>query len=72
EIGGVSEVIETATGFYVIQRFELDPQYVLTNLAQLVKNYQYAKLNAYVDERQGELEFVPNEYGRSIDLTAIE
>ncbi|MGI6167224.1 MAG: peptidylprolyl isomerase [Eubacteriales bacterium] len=72
EIGGVSEIIETATGFYVIQRFELDPQYVLANLAQLVKNYQYAKLNEYVDERQAELVFEPNEYGRSIDLTAIE
>jgi hypothetical protein len=71
EVGDVSEVVETPDGFYVIQRFELDPQYVLANLARLIENYQYAMLNTFIDERQAELEFEPNEHGKSIDLTAI-
>lgn len=71
DIGGVSDVIETSGGFYVLQRLELEPQYVLTHLSDLALQYQYAQLNAYIDERQGELSMEYNDYGASLDLTKI-
>lgn len=71
EVGGISDVVETQGGFYVIQRLELDTQYVMMHLSELVTQYQYAKLNAFIDERQSELELVYNAYGASLDLTKI-
>lgn len=71
EIGGISDVVETGGGFYVIQRLALDEKYVLSNLADLVTQYQYAKLNAFIDERQEELKMEYNDYGASLDLTKI-
>lgn len=71
KVGEVSDVVETAAGYYVIQRLELEPQYVLTHLTELTQQYQYAELNAYIDERQGEIKIEYNDYGASLDLTAI-
>lgn len=71
QIGGVSEVVETAEGFYIIQRLELEPSYVLLNLQTLAKNYQYAKLDLMIEEKRSELSFEINEYGSGIDLTKI-
>lgn len=72
EVGGISEVVETYSGFYVIQRLPLEANYVMTNLNTLKHNYQYAELNKYIDEKQTELTFVPNDYCRGLDLVAID
>lgn len=71
EIGGISDVIETWGGFYVLQRLELEPQYVMTHLSSLALQYQYAQLNSFIDERQGELHIEYNDTGAALDLTKI-
>ncbi|MBQ9079453.1 MAG: peptidylprolyl isomerase [Clostridia bacterium] len=71
DVNGISDVIETSTGFYVIQRFPLETAYVMQNLTTLTEQYQYSELNSYIDERQAELTFEFNDYGNTIDLTKI-
>lgn len=71
EVGGISDVVETYGGFYIIQRLELEPQYVLTHLSSLATQYQYAQLNSFIDERQSELQIEYNDYGASLDLTTL-
>ena len=71
EVGGISEVVETYSGFYVIHRLPLEADYVRKNLSTLKYNYQYSELNKFIDEKQGELVFVPNDYCRALDLVAM-
>lgn len=72
DINGVSDVVETADGFFVIQRLALDPDYVEINLDTLVENYQFAKLDQIIDERREKLTFELNDTGRAIDLLKIK
>ena len=72
EVGGISEVVETYSGFYVIKRLPLEADYVLKNLSTLKYNYQYSELNKFIDEKQGELVFLPNDYCRGLDLVAMD
>jgi hypothetical protein len=70
-IGGISEVVETDSGFYVIERLALETSYVLANLSDLAQQYQYARLNEFIDAEQARLTLTLNDYGKSIDLTKI-
>ncbi len=70
-IGDVSDIVETDTGFFVIERLALDEKYVIANLATLIEQYQYAIFNDYIDQRQSELSITLNEFGKSLDLTKI-
>lgn len=72
EIGGISDVVETSSGFYVIQRLALDPAYVVLYLTGLIEQYQYAQLNKFIDDKQDSLTFEFNEYGKSLDLTKLK
>lgn len=72
EIGDVSEVVETAGGFFVIQRLKLDSAYVDQNLGKLVENYQYAALDLIIEARRDTLTFELNDTGRAIDLLKIK
>lgn len=70
-IGDVSGVVETDSGFYVIQRLALEPAYVLSHLQTLIEQYQYTLYNGFIEERQAELSIELNEHGKSLDLTKI-
>ncbi len=70
-VGEISEVIETDSGFYVIERLALEPAYLLANLSDLAEQYQYARLNEFIDAEQEKLTLTLNDYGKSIDLTKI-
>ena len=59
------------SGFYVIQRLPIEADYVQKNLGTLKNNYQYAELNKFIDEKQGDLIFVPNDYCKGLDLVAM-
>ena len=72
EINEVSDVVETSSGFYVIQRLPLEAVYVMQHLDTLIDQYQYSELNRYIDERQAQLDIEFNDYGKSLDLTAIK
>ena len=72
EIGGISDVVETSSGFYIIQRLEPETQYVMSNLSILIDQYQYAMLYNMIDEKQSELSLEWNEFGKTLDLTTLK
>ena len=71
KVNEVSGVVETPTGFYVIKRLPLESAYVMQHLTTLIDQYQYSELNKYIDQRQEQLSIEFNDYGKSLDLTAI-
>ena len=69
---GVSEVLETEDGYYVIMRLPLDAEDVRMNVNSLLEQYQYAVLKKYEDAQREKIEFVGNQYFDSISLSEIE
>ena len=69
---GVSNTIETDDGYYVIMKLPKEQKYVYENGPNLLSYYQNAVLNVYVTAYKNSIEFVPNEYFNSLDLTRIE
>ena len=65
-------MVETSSGFYIIQRLEPETQYVMSNLSVLIDQYQYAMLYNMIDEKQSELSLEWNEFGKTLDLTTLK
>lgn len=72
KIGGVSEVVETEDGFYVLVRQELDQNYLVKNVQELKQRYEYVQVEELVDECRDLLTVELNEYGQSLDFLAIK
>lgn len=72
EIGEVSDIVQTEDGFYILKRQPLDQNYLVGNLTELKQRYQYAGVETLVRELQGKLTVELNEFGKSLDLLAIE
>ena len=81
EVGEFSEVIEApvtnangenVTGFYIIQRLELEDKYITNNLPVLKEQYHDSVMYSMVEAEREALEFVPNDFGKSLDLAALE
>ena len=73
DVGQISEVVETFSGFYVIKRLELDTGYIMLNLLTGLKDqYLLAVFDKYLEECKATLSFTPNEYGTSLDLTKMK
>ncbi len=75
EANEISDVVETYSGFYIIQRLELDGAYIGANFltgAKFKDRYLLAMMDEIVDECKAGLTFSPNEYGSSIDLTEMK
>lgn len=72
EIGGLSGVVECEDGFYVIERQPLNEQYIIANLSELLKRYQYAEAELLIEEQRAQLELEWTEYGASIDLLTMK
>ena len=72
-IDQISEVVETYSGFYVIQRLELDTGYILLNYnGKLEKQYYLAVFDKYLEECKAGLSFELNEYGKTLDLVKMK
>lgn len=71
EVGEVSGIIETAEGFYIIERCEKNTEYMLSNFDTFADQITYAIINEMVRARQAELSITLNEYGRSLVLHKI-
>ena len=69
---GVSDVIETEDGYYVIMRLPLDEDDVKAQVDTLLVQYQYASLKGQMDVEREKLSFVGNDYFNSISLMEIE
>ena len=72
EIGGISEVVETEDGFYVIVRQPLDEQYLVRNVTSLMQRYQYAEVERMLTDLRKDMTIEWNEYGASLDLLTME
>lgn len=72
-IGDISPVVDTYSGFYVIQRLELDDVYVLSHfMSDLKDQYLLSVFNKEIDECKATLSFVLNDFGKSLDLVEMK
>ena len=69
---GVSEVIETEDGYYIIMRLPIEKDYVAKHAAALLTQYRYAALKVSIDEKMADMEFSGNEYFDGISLVDIK
>ena len=72
EQGGVSEVVETADGFYVIMRLVPDEKYILIHAQTLLAYYQSAAMGAYIETYNDACKVELNDYGKRLDLLNLE
>ena len=73
EVGEISPVVETYSGFYVIQRLGLDGAYIGAHFATELKDqYLLAVFNKEIDACKEALSFTLNDFGKSIDLVEME
>ena len=73
EMNQISDIVETSTGYYIIQRLPMDDAYIGANYtANLKDQYLLAVFDKAMEERKTELSFVPNEFGSSIDLVKMK
>lgn len=71
EVGSVSDVIETANGYYVAVRVDYSEESLLLQAQTLMKEYQTGLIEAYIDEIRAELSIELNDYGKSLNLLEI-
>lgn len=65
---GVSDVVETADGYYVIMRKPKDDAYINANFESLKQKTYYVTLNGKVNERLAAMELNMTDFGRELDL----
>lgn len=70
EISDPVEDLET-NGYYVIQRYELDSQYLNRNLDVLREQYYRSYTNTTINQKLSSLNFVLNDFGSNIDFSSI-
>lgn len=81
EIGEVSDIV-TAMGkdgygnrvpcYYIIQRFELDQEYIDRNFDKLQSEYINSVVYKKMETEQNSLEFIPNDYYKSLSLLELD
>lgn len=69
--GDVSPVIETTGGYYVAVRVAPDEAKLLAEVQTLMKEYQSALVESYIEEIKAGLSVELNEYGKSLNLLEI-
>jgi hypothetical protein len=81
KIGEYSDVVtakgELGTGeyvdcYYVIQRLELDSEFIKANYSEMYESYTDSVIAAKLSEIKDELEFVPNDLAKSLTVTQLE
>ena len=72
KVGDISDVIETADGYYLMMRMEYEEPTLLMQLEELLNSYQWARLEAEIETFREGLTIELNEYGKSLDLLTIE
>jgi parvulin-like peptidyl-prolyl isomerase len=72
DIYGVSDVVETADGYYVIMRLEPELETVRRKAGELLSQYQYAVIKKAIDGQKQKIEFAPNEAFDALSLVEIK
>jgi len=65
-IGEYSAVTQCGDDYYIIKRLAPQEEFVLNNLDEMFKYYQYSEMNAVIADRQAELTFEPSEFGAGL------
>ncbi len=71
EVGGISDVVKTDKGYYVIKRFEKDRTFMNTHISQYSSQISYAKMLEIVNPRRAELSLELNDFGKTLDLVTL-
>ena len=72
KIGEVSGVVETNEAFYIIQRLEIEDDYINKNLYDLREKYIGSVIYEMLDKKKAELKFEPNEFTEGLDIASLE
>ena len=72
KVGEYSGIVETESGFYIIQRLPIEESYILDNFNQLSAQYKYAVVNSDIAAKRAALSFVANDFGKSLALWSME
>ena len=70
--GAFSGVVETDTGFFIIQRYTKDDNYMAENLDSFANQIVYALVNKKVRALQSDLILEKNDFGRALNVLEIE
>ena len=71
-IGEVSEPVVCSGGNFVIMRLYPDAEYIRNHTQELLDNYHGVAVGLYEDQFRDDCSVILNEYGKSIDLLALE
>ena len=71
EVGECSGIVETESGFYLIEKQEKSTTYMLSNLESYADQITYAIVNNMVREHQATLSLSLNDFGKSLVLSKI-
>lgn len=69
---GISDVVETEDGFFVIMKAPKEEAHVRAQASDLLSQYRYAALKKHMDAKAEEIIFVGNDYFNSISLVEID
>ena len=81
EVGEISDVIEMVAAnskgemvnaFCILQRLEIEDDYVNKNLDDLKQKYVDSIMYGLVEEKQEALTFTPNNFAKGLDLAALK
>lgn len=72
DVNGISTVIETETGYYIIMRLPVEREYVDLHAAELLTQYRYAALKLKIDEKMADMSFDGNDYFDGLSLVDIK
>lgn len=68
---GVSDVVETDDGFFIIMRLPKDEDYITSNFEMLKSKSYFVALNQKVDQKLSAMTLTKTKFGASLDLTAL-
>lgn len=71
-VGDVSEIVETDSGFFIIQRYPKDNAYMVENLEAFANQIVYSLVDRKVRALQSSLILEKNEFGRSLNILELE
>ena len=72
DIGEVSDPVVCKGGNFVLMRLPLEEEYIIKNAQDLLNNYHSVALGIYEDQFRPDCIVQFNEYGKSIDLVALQ
>lgn len=72
ELYGVSDPVESSGGVFVMMRLPLEEDYVTRNCGHMLEYWQAVKMGIYMDQFRESCTVDLTEYGKSIDLVAIQ